>query len=574
MTIDRWRRCCARTRRMRPSRCASACSRSSRARRRRAPAARGGSRSSRCRGRARDRGRARARRASGDRSRSCAIVTASPARRRRHEHAGDAATAPPAVEHGRPRAARRATARSEPSAVAEGRGACAERRLVGTPSAAHRRLAPGARRRRRPARRGDHEARPASRPRSAATRSPSTTGRLRVAAACRIIELRVPAQNVKAALSRLAGLGTLVSQQLSVDDLEQRLRTQSEQIAQLRRRVAALRQALRDSALPEAQRVLLQIKLAESKRALAQRFNARKGTISAGTTARISLVIGTEKAIAPVPKPPRPPRPDAALGGRLPGARGDHRALRADRGQPARARRLLVWGLAAAVDRPAPRGLTSDGIAPVLLPPGSRRATRSAWRSWRRSSSCSRSCRRSSRRASGPTSPAARPQRLHDRELRALRRELTAIEVLRRRGARPKRMRQEREGAAAAQDDRRTGDGVQDRAADTQGSRAGRVHLRRPQRRPGPARSGVEGPARRATRRTPIIPPGGEAKLTVSLATATTRSTAASTRTASPAWKRSSPSADPRAERGRKGPVTCRARRSGRVAEGGALLRR
>ena len=49
--------------------------------------------------------------------------------------------------------------------------------------------------------------------------------------------------------------------------------------------------------------VLLQIRLAESKRALAQRISSRKGTISAGATARISLVIGTEKAIAPVPKP-------------------------------------------------------------------------------------------------------------------------------------------------------------------------------------------------------------------------------------------------------------------------------
>ena len=47
--------------------------------------------------------------------------------------------------------------------------------------------------------------------------------------------------------------------------------------------------------------LLLGIRLAESKRALAQRINSRKGTISAGATARISLVIGTEKAIAPIP---------------------------------------------------------------------------------------------------------------------------------------------------------------------------------------------------------------------------------------------------------------------------------
>lgn len=114
------------------------------------------------------------------------------------------------------------------------------------------------------------------------------------------IELRVPAQNVKAALSRLAGLGTIVSQELSVTDLQDRFRTQSAQIAQLRRRVAALRAALRDPSLPEAQKVLLRINLSEARRALAQRLSARKGTVSAGTTARISLVIGTEKAIVPV----------------------------------------------------------------------------------------------------------------------------------------------------------------------------------------------------------------------------------------------------------------------------------
>ena len=114
------------------------------------------------------------------------------------------------------------------------------------------------------------------------------------------LELRVPAQNVKIAIARLGGLGTLVSQELSVTDLQQTFHTQSEQIAQLRRRVAALHAALVDASLPEAQKVLLQIRLAESKRALAQRLNARKGTISAGTTAQISLVIGTEKAIASV----------------------------------------------------------------------------------------------------------------------------------------------------------------------------------------------------------------------------------------------------------------------------------
>jgi hypothetical protein len=116
-----------------------------------------------------------------------------------------------------------------------------------------------------------------------------------------VLDLRVPSQNVQTALSRLASLGTLASQTISTTDLQQRLRTQSDEIAQLRRRIAALHTALAQSSLPDAQRVILQIRLAESKRALSQRLHARKGTIAAGTMAQVSVEIGTKKSIAPVP---------------------------------------------------------------------------------------------------------------------------------------------------------------------------------------------------------------------------------------------------------------------------------
>ena len=115
------------------------------------------------------------------------------------------------------------------------------------------------------------------------------------------ITLRVPAQNVKAALARLEGLGTLVSQNLSVTDLEHDLQLESAQIAQLRRTIAALRTALNDPSLPESQRVILQIRLAESKRALSQRLHARTGTITAGTTSSISLFLSTKAAAVPIP---------------------------------------------------------------------------------------------------------------------------------------------------------------------------------------------------------------------------------------------------------------------------------
>jgi hypothetical protein len=118
-----------------------------------------------------------------------------------------------------------------------------------------------------------------------------------------VIDLRIPTQNVKTALTRLADLGTLVSQELSITDLEQQLKNESAQIAQLHRRIAALRTAINDPSLPAAQKVLLRIRLAESQRALSQRSHAQKGTISAGTTSTVSLVIATKKGIAPVPQP-------------------------------------------------------------------------------------------------------------------------------------------------------------------------------------------------------------------------------------------------------------------------------
>jgi hypothetical protein len=118
-----------------------------------------------------------------------------------------------------------------------------------------------------------------------------------------VIDLRVPTQNVKTALARLAGLGTIVSQQLSVTDLQQQFEKQAAEVAQLRRRIAALHAAIEDPALADAQKVLLRIQLAESHRALSQRLHAQKGTVAAGTTSSISLVIGTKKAIAPVAHP-------------------------------------------------------------------------------------------------------------------------------------------------------------------------------------------------------------------------------------------------------------------------------
>jgi hypothetical protein len=117
------------------------------------------------------------------------------------------------------------------------------------------------------------------------------------------LELRVPTARVQDALARLASLGSLISQRVSVEDLQDDLERQTVQIAQLRRRVHALSDALKSPSLTPVQRVELQLRLADAKRALGQRTHARKATIAAGSVARISLVLTAEKKAAIVPQP-------------------------------------------------------------------------------------------------------------------------------------------------------------------------------------------------------------------------------------------------------------------------------
>lgn len=115
------------------------------------------------------------------------------------------------------------------------------------------------------------------------------------------LELRVPTDRVQDALARLAALGTLVAQRVSVQDLQSRLERQSAQIGQLRREIRLLAEALRSPLLTPLQRVELRLRLGEAKRSLAQRTHARKSTVAAGTLARVSLVLTSEQGAAVVP---------------------------------------------------------------------------------------------------------------------------------------------------------------------------------------------------------------------------------------------------------------------------------
>jgi len=108
-----------------------------------------------------------------------------------------------------------------------------------------------------------------------------------------VVELRVPVQNAEKAIGRLNGLGTLLSQQVSTQDLQAKLTHQTGGIGALRRAIAVYEHALESTTLPASQRVDIQIKLNNARRALARVRHARADTLAAGATASISLLLTT-----------------------------------------------------------------------------------------------------------------------------------------------------------------------------------------------------------------------------------------------------------------------------------------
>jgi hypothetical protein len=108
-----------------------------------------------------------------------------------------------------------------------------------------------------------------------------------------VLALRVPVQKAQAAIARLSTLGTLLSQQVSTQDLQEKLTKQTSAIGSLRRAIAVYEQALQNPTLPASQRVVIQIKLNNARRALSRLQHARKGTLASGATADISLLLTT-----------------------------------------------------------------------------------------------------------------------------------------------------------------------------------------------------------------------------------------------------------------------------------------
>jgi Domain of unknown function (DUF4349) len=115
-----------------------------------------------------------------------------------------------------------------------------------------------------------------------------------------ILALKVPVQNAQAAIAKLGSLGTLLSQQVSTQDLQAKVTRQTNAIGSLRRAIAVYEQALQSATLSATDRVAIQIKLNNARRALARLRHARNATQALGATADISLLLTTRNhAVVP-----------------------------------------------------------------------------------------------------------------------------------------------------------------------------------------------------------------------------------------------------------------------------------
>ena len=106
--------------------------------------------------------------------------------------------------------------------------------------------------------------------------------------------LRVPIDQVQAAIANLSGYGTLLAQRISVQDLQQRADRQAARIVALRQTIAAVAARLRGP-LGTDERARLEQQLAVDEQRLATMLKRRASTVRRAELARLSLTLMTPK---------------------------------------------------------------------------------------------------------------------------------------------------------------------------------------------------------------------------------------------------------------------------------------
>jgi hypothetical protein len=108
--------------------------------------------------------------------------------------------------------------------------------------------------------------------------------------------LRVPVAKVDTALTRLAALGTVLDQHLSIVDLKQTLDEQRRRIRSLRFQIARLQQALRNPSLPADVRLRLEFQLENARANLSRLRGTNRATLREAALSDLSLTLMTRGA--------------------------------------------------------------------------------------------------------------------------------------------------------------------------------------------------------------------------------------------------------------------------------------
>jgi Domain of unknown function (DUF4349) len=119
------------------------------------------------------------------------------------------------------------------------------------------------------------------------------------------IVVRVPRLRVQEAIAGFMGLGTIVSQQVQVEDLQQQVDSMTDRIAALTAEIARIQRQLANPDLPLETRSRLSARLAADRRELRELRESRAQTTREGQLATVSLSLTTEETSSAAPAPGR-----------------------------------------------------------------------------------------------------------------------------------------------------------------------------------------------------------------------------------------------------------------------------
>jgi Domain of unknown function (DUF4349) len=119
------------------------------------------------------------------------------------------------------------------------------------------------------------------------------------------LELRVPVGRVQEALVAFSELGAIVSQNVSIRDLQAQIDRWTRDIRRLRDRMAALRASLLNPNLTAAERARIESQLARARASVASLEQQRRVLQRQGRFAKISLALTTQQAAAKDESPGR-----------------------------------------------------------------------------------------------------------------------------------------------------------------------------------------------------------------------------------------------------------------------------